>query len=808
MATPHEHSCCNHREKPDATVSPAAPRVRDPVCGMSVDPNTAKHRFDHEGTTYFFCNPRCLEKFRASPATYLEPPPKPEEGDTAIEYTCPMHPEVVQLGPGTCPKCGMALEPKVVSADEDESAKAELGAMSRRFVASAAITVPLVLLAMSDLVPGDPVRRAIGPGRLGWIELVLAAPVVLWGGYPFFVRALESVKHRALNMFTLIALGTGAAFLFSLVATAAPNVFPPSTRAHGGVPLYYEAAAAITTLVLLGQVMELRARSRTSGAIRALLRLAPKTARRIREDGTEEDVPIESVHAGERLRVRPGERIPADGIVVSGHSFVDESMITGEPLPVERGEGDRVTGGTLNGDGALVIRVEHVGPDTLLAKIVAMVSDAARSRARVQRLVDRVSAWFVPAVLVVAVVTFFAWYAFGPEPRLAHALVSAVSVLIIACPCALGLATPMSIMVAMGTGAQAGVLFRDADALETLARTTVVALDKTGTLTEGKPRVLSVDLESGVDRYEVIGLVRAAEAASEHPLARAVVLHADEEGVAVAPGPVTVRAVRGKGIDARAGAHHVLVGTAALLEDNDVRISRNALERAEHHRERGATVSFVAVDGRFVGMWVLGDTIKPKARQAVGALRKLGLRVLMLTGDARTSARAIGRELGFAEAEVLAEMLPEQKVQTIRESKSAGEIVAMAGDGINDAPALATADVGIAMGTGTDIAIESASVTLVKGDVRGVVRAIQLGRATMKNIRGNLLLAFGYNALAIPIAAGALYPVLHVALSPMLAAAAMSLSSVSVIANALRLRHALRAARSGKRDERATSPTR
>jgi Cu+-exporting ATPase len=769
---------------------------------MTVNPATAKHRFEHAGETYFFCNPRCLEKFRAAPDDYLKPrpaaPAAPPESATA-EYTCPMHPEVVQLGSGTCPKCGMALEPKVVSTEEDPAAKAELADMQRRFVVAVVLTVPLFFLAMSDMGPGDPVRHAIGAQRLAWIELVLATPVVLWTGWPFFVRAAQSIKGRSLNMFTLIALGTSAAFLFSLVATVAPDAFPPSMRTGGAhdsqVPIYYEAAAVITTLVLLGQVMELRARGRTSSAIRSLLQLAPATARRLRasSSGTEieEEVPIEHVVVGDRLRVRPGERIPADGVVVSGHSYVDESMLTGEPLPVEKGEGDRVTGGTLNGDGALVIQVEHVGRETLLAKIVAMVGEAARSRARVQRLVDRVSAWFVPAVIVVAIGTFAVWYLVGPEPSLAHALVGAVSVLIIACPCALGLATPMSIMVAMGTGARAGVLVKDADALETLGRVTVVALDKTGTITEGKPRVRTVDLEPSAPRTETIAIVAAAEAASEHPLARAVVDHAREEGVPLASGRVSVRAVRGKGIEATVDQARVLFGTQALLEENGFTIPKPSIERAEQHRERGATVSFAAVDGRFVGMWVIGDTIKSMAKEALASLRRMGLRVVMLTGDARTSALAVGREVGFREDDIIAGVLPEQKAQRVRELKVADAVVAMAGDGINDAPALATADVGIAMGTGTDVAIESASVTLVKGDVRGVVRAIRLGRATVKNVRGNLLLAFGYNALAIPVAAGALYPFFHVTLSPMLAAAAMSLSSVSVIANALRLRRAL-----------------
>ncbi len=789
----------------NATPEAAPSRVKDPVCGMMVDPAKAKHRHEHEGKEYVFCNPKCLEKFRANPSAYLVeakpelPKPAPSAEEKAAEYTCPMHPEVVQLGPGTCPKCGMALEPKEVSADEDPGAKAELDDMSRRLVISALLTIPLFIVAMSDMIPGDPIRHALMGLGVGvpWIELALATPVVVWGGFPFFVRGVQSIQNRSPNMFTLIAMGTTAAFAFSLVATFAPSLFPESMRVshHGGseVPLYYEAAAMVTTLVLLGQVLELRARGRTGEAIRALLKLAPTTAHRISHAGIEEDVPLEEVQPGDRLSVRPGERLPADSLVEVGHSFVDESMITGEPLPVEKGERDSVTAGTLNGEGALVIRVERVGRDTLLAKIVSMVGAAARSRARVQRLVDRVSAWFVPLVVVVAVLSFVAWLSLGPSPRFPHAIVSAVAVLIIACPCALGLATPMSIMVAMGTGARNGVLVKDADALEMLAKTTTVVMDKTGTLTEGKPEVRSVVFAEGVDHAKTVALVAAAEAASEHPLARAIVAHASasEHAKHRSDARVTVKAVRGRGIDARVGDERVLFGTAALLEDSAITIPDGVKKHAEDARAEGATVSFASIGTQYAGMWVVADAVKPGAKEAISALRGMGVRVLMVTGDARTSAQSIGREVGLAAADVLAEVLPDGKAKIVTKLKadgrSEGAVIAMAGDGINDAPALASADVGIAMGTGSDVAIESAQVTLVKGDVLGIVRAIELGRFAAKNVRQNLWLAFGYNAIAIPVAAGVLYPVLGIVLSPMIAAAAMSFSSFSVIANALRL---------------------
>ncbi len=780
------------------TASPPADeeeRAPDVVCGMKVRVATAKHKTEHDGATYYFCNPRCLAKFEADPAKYLAPPEEqapPDPSLDAVEHTCPMHPEIVQLGPGTCPKCGMALEPKVVTAEASAGETAELDDMQRRFRVSLLFTVPLFLLAMGEMVPGDPLGHAIGLGRVPFVQLALAAPVVLWAAKPFFERGIASIVHRSPNMFTLIGLGTLAAFGYSLVATFAPGVFPESARGHGGVvAVYYEASAVITTLVLLGQVLELRARARTGDAVRALLRLAPKTARRVTDKG-EEDVPIEKVRVGDRLRVRPGERVPTDAEIVEGSSAVDESMITGEPLPVEKAKGDRVTGGTLNGDGALLVRAVSVGRDTLLSKIVAMVSEAARSRARVQQLVDRVSAYFVPGVVGVSLLAFAAWYLVGPEPKLARAIVAAVSVLIIACPCALGLATPMSIMVATGAGASVGVLVKDADALEALAKVTTVVVDKTGTLTEGKPRVREVVTEDGAARDDVIARVAAVEVSSEHPLARAIVEHATELGADVKAHSVTdVRAVRGRGVTAIVDGKALAFGNAALMKAEGVELSSAALERAEAMRADSATVSFAAIDGALVATWALGDTVKPSTKEALSGLAELGVRVIMLTGDAKTSALAVARELGIGEGDVVAGVLPDGKAKVIDDLAKGGAVVAMAGDGINDAPALAKAHVGIAMGTGNDVAIESAGVTLVKGDLRGIVRAIRLGRSAHANIRQNLLLAFGYNTLAVPVAAGALYPVFGLLLSPMWAAAAMSLSSVSVIANALRLRRAV-----------------
>jgi len=696
-------------------------------------------------------------------------------------YTCPMHPEIVRDGPGTCPICGMALEPRTVSLEDEPNR--ELEDMSRRFWVALALTVPLLVVGMAPMG-----GVSLGPleGRMGrWVELVLATPVVLWGGWPFFVRGWESVVNRRPNMFTLIALGTGVAYVDSVVAVLAPGMFPPSFRDHHGeVGVYFEAAAAIVTLVLLGQVLELQARSRTGAAIKALLRLAPTTARRLRGDGSEEEVPLDRVRPGDRLRVRPGEKVPVDGTVIEGASGVDESMLTGESLPVEKKPGDRVIGGTVNGTGSFVTRAEKVGAETVLARIVAMVSEAQRSRAPIQRLADVVASYFVPAVVVMAVLTFAAWALLGPPPRMAYALVNAVAVLIIACPCALGLATPMSIMVGIGRGARAGVLIRSAEALERMEKVDTLVVDKTGTLTEGKPRLQSAVTSSGTDESTLLRLAASLEQGSEHPLAAAIVAGAAERGVR--PGPVTDFASRtGRGVTGVVEGRRVALGNRALLDEMGIDLGPLAA-RAEALRSEGQGVVFVAVDGRVAGLLGVSDPIKASTPEALRLLRKDGVRVVMVTGDSRTTAEAVARKLGLDD--VRAEVLPEQKVEVVAKLQAEGRVVAVAGDGINDAPALARADVGIAMGTGTDVAIEAAAITLVKGDLRGIARARRLSRATMRNIRQNLFFAFVYNALGIPVAAGVLYPFFGLLLSPMIAAAAMSLSSVSVIGNALRLR--------------------
>ena len=701
----------------------------------------------------------------------------------ATRWTCPMHPEIVRDGPGDCPICGMALEPVLPSAEEGDPA--ELDDMTRRFWGSLLLTLPVFALAMGEMIPGNPIARRVSPQALVWIQAILATPAVLWGGWPFFARGWASLASRHLNMFTLIALGTGAAWIYSAAATVAPQAFPASFRgAQGVVAVYFEAAAVIVTLVLLGQVLELRARRRTGAAIRALLGLAPKTARRLDDDGSERDIPLEEVAVGDRVRVRPGEKIPVDGVVLEGSAAVDESMITGEPLPVTKQSGDRVTGATINGAGTLVIRAERVGADTLLAQIVAMVSDAQRSRAPIQRLADTVAGWFVPAVIGVALLTFAIWAWVGPEPRLAHALINAVAVLIIACPCALGLATPMSIMVAAGKGASVGVLFKNAEAIEVLREVDTLVVDKTGTLTEGRPRLVSLVPTGGFDESDLLRLAAGLERGSEHPLAAAIVAAALQRGVALAS-PEGFESRTGRGVVGKLDGRTVALGNAVMMAELGVEID-DLRERAQAMRSDGQTAIFLAVDGKPAGVLGVADPIKRSTPEAVRQLHADGLRLVMLTGDHRTTAEAVAAKLGIDE--VIADVLPDQKAQVVKQLQAGGHVVAMAGDGINDAHALAQAEVGIAMGTGTDVAIESAGVTLVKGDLRAVARARALSRATMRNIRQNLFFAFVYNAVGVPIAAGVLYPVFGLLLSPMLAAAAMSLSSVSVIANALRLR--------------------
>ena len=747
----------------------------DPICGMTVDPRTTSLRHERGGKTYFFCNESCLRRFRDDES----PSPAP----TGAVYTCPMHPEIVRDGPGSCPICGMALEPRTVS--REDAPNPELVDMGRRFWVSVALTVPLLFIAMAPMVGVH-----LGPlaGRAArWAELILATPVVLWCGWPFFARGWESVVNRSPNMFTLIALGTGVAYGDSVVAVVAPGLFPPSFRDHHGeVGVYLEAAAAIVTLVLLGQVLELTARSRTSSALKALLRLAPRTARRLREDGAEEEPPLELVAPGDRLRVRPGEKVPVDGTVVEGASAVDESMLTGESLPVEKTPGARVVGGTVNGTGSFVMRAEKVGAETVLARIVAMVSEAQRSRAPIQRLADVVAAYFVPAVVAIAAVTFAAWAVLGPPPRMAYGLVNAVAVLIIACPCALGLATPMSIMVGIGRGARAGVLIRNAEALERMEKVDTLVVDKTGTLTEGRPRLASVERAEGTDETTLLRLAASLEQGSEHPLAAAVVAGAAERGVR----PVAVQGFAsrtGRGVTGIVEGRRVALGNPALLDELGADPGSLAA-RAEALRADGQGVVFVAVDRRVVGLLGVSDPIKASTPEALRLLRDDRVRVVMVTGDSRTTAEAVARKLGLGD--VRAEVPPERKVEVVAQLQAAGRVVAFAGDGINDAPALARADVGVAMGSGTDVAIEAAAITLVKGDLRGIARARRLSRATMRNIRQNLFSAFVYNVLGIPVAAGVLYPFFGLLLNPMIAAAAMSFSSVSVIVNALRLRRA------------------
>ncbi len=858
-----------HSRLPREGAAPDLP-VSDPVCGMSTDDPSAFVTLEHGGVTHYFCSDHCRAAFAKEPARYLagrdqqgdahaaghechddghhggggghdghgehgerhghgehggrhggggaaaaardaarytcpmhpevvrdgpgscpkcgmalEPMVPSASGAERVEYTCPMHPEVVRDAPGSCPKCGMALEPRAVAADSGEE-NPEYRDMRRRFVFGAVLTVPLVIIAMREMLPGGRLlEEAFASATLGWLELALATPVVLWAGWPFYERAVQSVVNKSLNMFTLIGLGVSVAYVYSVVAVLFPSIFPATMRApDGSVGVYFEAAAVIVTLILLGQVMELKARSQTGAAIKALLGLAPKTARKLLDDGSETDIPLEEVVPGDRLRVRPGEKVPVDGVVLEGASAVDESMISGEPLPVAKQPGDPLVGATVNTTGALVMRAEKVGSDTLLARIVQMVAEAQRSRAPIQKLADQVAGWFVPAVIGIALLAFGVWYLYGPEPRLAHALIVAVSVLIIACPCALGLATPMSIMVATGKGAQLGVLFRNAEAIETMRKVDTLVVDKTGTLTEGKPKLTGVVAAPGWDEDIVLGLAASLEQASEHPLAAAIVAGATERGASLS-GVAEFASHTGKGVSGLVDGRRVLLGNHKLLDEFGVEADGLG-ERAEAMRAEGQTVMHVAVDGRLAGLLAVSDPIKETTAAAIDKLHREGIRIVMLTGDNRATAEAVGHRLALDE--VVAEVLPDEKAAAVKRFQEQGAVVAMAGDGINDAPALAQADVGIAMGTGTDVAMESAGVTLVKGDLMGIVRARKLSRATMANIRQNLFFAFIYNGLGVPVAAGVLYPFSGILLSPVIAAAAMSLSSLSVVANALRLK--------------------
>ncbi len=760
--------------------------MTDPVCGMEVTPQDAAGSCTYQGRQYYFCNEACLERFQANPHDFLAPPqpaPAPSAPASAI-YTCPMHPEVQQRGPGACPKCGMALEPAAVSLQEESNP--ELALMSKRFWVSLVLAAPLLFVTMAAMLPAPRLGHILPAPLLPWIELALATPVVLWGGWPFFERGWASVSKRSLNMFTLVAIGTGTAYLYSLFATLVPKFFPDSFRLPSGdVPVYFEAAAAITTLVLLGQVLELRARSRTSSALKSLLKLAPKTALLLHDNGQEEEMMLDRIQPSDRLRVRPGEKVPVDGVVLEGTSAVDESMVTGEPIPIEKRAGDRVTGGTVNGTGGFVMRAERVGSETLLAQIVSMVGQAQRSRAPIQRLADQVAAYFVPTVVGIATLTFVVWSLWGPPPRLAHGLLNAVAVLIIACPCALGLATPMSIMVGTGRGALAGVLIRNAEALEVLAKVDTLVIDKTGTLTEGKPRVIDIRPQPGWSEFELLHLAASLERGSEHPLAGAIVAAAQDRSIALSE-VKNFRSVTGQGVSGVVDSRNMVAGNAALFESLNISLG-SLLREADGRRDGGATTMFLAVDGQPAGWFAVTDPIKASTPEAIRLLHQEGLRIVMLTGDSRGTAEAVARKLGIDA--IQAEVLPTNKGEVVKQLQLEGHTVAMAGDGINDAPALAQAQVGIAMGNGADVAIETAGVVLVKGDLRGIVRARRLSHSTLRNIRQNLFFAFVYNAIAVPVAAGALYPWLGWLLSPMLAAAAMTFSSVSVISNALRLRN-------------------
>ncbi|WP_090757577.1 heavy metal translocating P-type ATPase [Paracoccus chinensis] len=778
------HHGSEHSHAPATAPNDGAHQVKDPVCGMMVDPHATQHKAEHAGRPYYFCSAGCRAKFLAEPERYLDPAAAAARADPVPEgtiYTCPMHPEIRQVGPGSCPICGMALEPVLVSLEAEPNL--ELIDMRRRFWIGLVLTIPVFLLEMGGHLLG--LDHLVSQRSSNWIQLIFATPVVLWAGWPFFQRGWQSLVTRNLNMFTLIAMGTGAAWIYSVVATLAPGVFPDAFRQHdGSVAVYFEAAAVITVLVLLGQVLELRARESTSGAIRALLDLAPKTARRIHEDGTEEEVQLDAVHVGDRLRVRPGEKVPVDGEVIEGRSAVDESMVTGESMPVTKEVGSKAIGGTMNQSGALVIEARRVGRDTMLSQIVQLVAEAQRSRAPIQRLADQVSGWFVPAVIGVALLAFIAWSIWGPEPQFSFGLVAAVSVLIIACPCALGLATPMSIMVGVGRGAQAGVLIKNAEALEHMEKVDTIIVDKTGTLTEGRPAVTAIVPAPGWAEADVLRLAASVERASEHPLALAIVRAAEEREIPLAP-VADFDSPTGKGALGVVEGKRIPLGNAKFLTEQGVDVAP-LVEQADKLREDGATAIFMGVDGQVAAIFAIADPVKATTPEALAALKAQGIRVVMLTGDNWTTARAVARQLGIDEVE--AEVLPDQKSEVVQRHKAAGEVVAMAGDGVNDAPALAAADVGIAMGTGTDVAMESAGVTLLKGDLTGIVRARRLSQAVMRNIRQNLFFAFIYNALGIPVAAGVLYPFFGILLSPIIAAAAMALSSVSVIANASRLR--------------------
>jgi P-type Cu+ transporter len=774
----HDHASHSHHDHSDH----AAATVRDPVCGMTVDPATSKHRFDYRGETYHFCSAGCRTKFAADPVAYLEKDSKPKAAvPEGTIYTCPMHPEIRQVGPGSCPICGMALEPEVASLDAPPNP--ELADMTRRFWVGLVLALPAVVLEMGGHLVGG--HGWVDPTLSNWIQFAFATPVVLWAGWPFFVRGAQSLVTRNLNMFTLIAMGTGVAYVYSVIGTVAPGIFPATFRGHGGaVAVYFEAAAVITVLVLLGQVLELRAREATSGAIKALLQLAPKTARRIGDDGADHEVEIDALAVGDRLRVRPGEKVPVDGVILEGRSSLDESLVTGESMPVTKEAGSKVIAGTLNQSGGFVMRAEKVGRDTLLSQIVKMVADAQRSRAPIQRLADQVSGWFVPVVIVVALIAFGIWAWFGPEPRMAFGLVAAVSVLIIACPCALGLATPMSIMVGVGRGAQAGVLIKNAESLERMEKVDTLVVDKTGTLTEGKPKVVAIVPADGFSETDILRLAATVERASEHPLADAIVRAARERNLDL--GKVKeFDSPTGKGATGKVEGKAIVLGNASFLQSLGID-AQSLNDQGERLRGEGATVINMAVDGKLAGLFAIADPVKASTPDALKALAAEGIKVIMLTGDNRTTANAVARSLGITDVE--AEVLPDQKSAVVAKLQKAGRIVAMAGDGVNDAPALAAAEVGIAMGTGTDVAMESAGITLLKGDLVGIVRARRLSQATMRNIRQNLFFAFIYNAAGIPIAAGILYPAFGLLLSPIIAAAAMALSSVSVVGNALRLK--------------------